>query len=167
MLKDLKFADGVTLLNAMCGLLSIFSSIQHNFRWAVIFMLLAAVFDALDGIVARLMKENNKIGIELDSLSDIISFGIAPAVFAYCLRFDTWWNVTILSLFIVAGVIRLAYFNINVEKNKGIFIGMPITTNAILVPLAALLIFDYLIFAVLLFAILMVLPFRIKKWSYG
>ncbi|MCX8147397.1 MAG: CDP-alcohol phosphatidyltransferase family protein, partial [Candidatus Woesearchaeota archaeon] len=75
--------DFLTLLNASFGILSIFFSVEGNFLAAAILMLLAVAFDYLDGKLGRIIKRTHKFGKELDSLCDVVSFGIAPSVFGY------------------------------------------------------------------------------------
>ena len=134
MYKLLKLADFVTMGNLVAGLISVIYSIKQNFTIAVIFMVLAVIFDALDGRVARLSK-NTKIkkdfGKELDSLADVVSFGAAPAIFGYCLGLREWYFVVILLFFAVCGMLRLSRFNI--LNIKG-YIGVPITVNGLLFP---------------------------------
>ena len=118
-------------------MLSIFHSISAQFKYAVIFLLIAVAFDYLDGKVARLMKEGaTDFGKQLDSLSDLISFGVAPAVFAYCIGLNDPLSIIVLIFFVVCGLLRLARFNVIKMKY---FEGIPITTSGYLVPLLYLL----------------------------
>jgi CDP-diacylglycerol--serine O-phosphatidyltransferase len=163
MIRSLKSADYVTLLNLVSGLLSIFFSLKGNWKIAIVFMIMAAIFDILDGYVARMMKQMNQFGVEIDSIADIVSFGVAPSVLIFESSNMSAIYMVVLCLFLAAGAIRLAYFNIN-SAGKGYFIGMPITANAIIIPAAFILAFNYVIYLALLSAILMVSPFKIKKW---
>lgn len=162
MLKNLKIADYVTLLNLVCGINSIFFAASGQFKIAIILILCAAIFDMLDGFIARKLKQQNDMGIQLDSLSDIVSFGVAPAFLSYQLMEHNVLNLAILTIFVLAGVIRLAYYNTK-TAGKNFFIGMPITTNSVIIPLAFIFATDYLAYFVLACAILMILPFKIKK----
>lgn len=131
-IKVLKFSDIFTLLNAVSGLLCIFFAIRGNFRIAAALLILAVFFDYFDGKSSRKRKIANKFGKELDSLSDIISFGIAPCVFVFLLLGDLRF-VFVYIVYLLAGLIRLARFN--VRKTGNYFEGMPITVNGIVVPI--------------------------------
>ncbi len=130
MFKIIKFADLFTLANLASGLISIFLFLNQNYAAGCIFMLAAMVFDFLDGKVAKLTKTQNIFGKELDSLCDIVSFGIAPAVMMFALS-RNMALVPLYIIFVCAGSLRLARFNIS--KIKG-FEGMPITVNGVLFP---------------------------------
>ena len=102
MRKLMKVADFFTIGNIIFGVLSIFYAISSQFKEAVIFMLIAVLFDFLDGKVARLMNEGaSEFGKELDSLCDLVSFGVAPAVFAYCLGLNDPISIIILVFLVV------------------------------------------------------------------
>jgi CDP-diacylglycerol--serine O-phosphatidyltransferase len=123
-----------TTLNMFSGFVSIIYSHERNFFEASILIIIATVFDALDGIMARLTKSSSEFGVELDSLSDLVSFGVAPSFLLYQLYLSQY-NVTgiIISSFImVAGGLRLARFNVQlVGFDKPYFIGLPIPSSAI------------------------------------
>jgi CDP-diacylglycerol--serine O-phosphatidyltransferase len=131
-IKLLKISDILTLLNAASGLLSIFFAALGNFRIAAILLLVAVLFDYLDGKSAKKRKIANELGKELDSLADVISFGVAPAVFVFLLIKDMRF-VLIYILYLLAGVLRLARFNIT--KTTGYFEGMPIAVNGVIIHL--------------------------------
>jgi len=76
-------ANLVTALNVFCGFISIVLASEAHYFLSAIFIIAAAIFDSLDGIVARLLKTSSKFGVELDSLSDVVSFGAAPAFLIY------------------------------------------------------------------------------------
>lgn len=133
------FANAVTSLNVFSGFVSIIYASQGNFRMAAVFIIIAALFDTLDGIVARLLKTSSRFGVELDSLSDVVSFGAAPSFLvyqAYAYQFEIV-GVIISSLLLVFGAMRLARFNINVGdlSTKGDFTGLPIPLQAITISL--------------------------------
>jgi CDP-diacylglycerol---serine O-phosphatidyltransferase len=131
--KIIKTADWVTLCNLICGLLSIFFSIRGEFAAAAIMMLVAVLFDFLDGKIARMMNQVNDFGRQLDSLADMVSFGAAPAVFGYSMGLDSFISITIMIFFLCCGALRLARFNI---IRADCFIGVPITTNGYVFPAA-------------------------------
>lgn len=130
-LRIVKVADLFTMGNLCCGLLAIFSAYNEQFVMASLFMLLAIVMDTLDGKVAKLMHQVNTFGKQLDSLADLISFGVAPATLYHALREPGMGIVLILILFVVCGMLRLARYN--VSEGQG-FEGVPITVNGFLFP---------------------------------
>src|SRR5687768_1994594 len=120
MLRTYTWADLLTIANASCGTISIFLCLDYlatgnpRFFWAAFFLLPAAlVCDVLDGYVARLNKKRQSVlGADLDSLADVISFGVAPAVLGFTLGLRGGWDMAILTYFVVCGVSRLARFNV-------------------------------------------------------
>jgi CDP-diacylglycerol---serine O-phosphatidyltransferase len=137
-------ANTVTSLNVFCGFLSIVYSSQHDFKIASVFIIVAAIFDAVDGIVARLLGTSSRFGVELDSLSDVVSFGAAPAFLiykAYAFQFG-FIGILLSSTLLIFGALRLARFNISVGdlNTKSDFSGLPIPVSAITV---ALLVFSF------------------------
>jgi CDP-diacylglycerol---serine O-phosphatidyltransferase len=131
-LKIVKLPDLFTLAGALSGLGSIFCSIQNQFGAAAALMTVAVSFDFLDGRIARMLRVESEFGKILDSLSDIISFGIAPVIFAYCQGLDDVLSITVLGFFICCGILRLARFN--VIQSHG-FVGVPITINGLVFPM--------------------------------
>jgi len=123
-----------TSLNMFCGFLSILSASEGNFNYAAWLIFIAAAFDALDGIVARLTNSASELGVELDSLSDIVSFGAAPSFLLYKTYFYSMgtWGIIISALPLIAGGFRLAKFNIQVVGfSKSFFLGLPIPSSAL------------------------------------
>ena len=119
--------NAFTALNAVCGFLSIVFAGQHDFKTSAILIFAAALFDLLDGIIARLLNTSSEFGVQLDSLSDAISFGAAPAFLiyeSYMVQFGIW-GVIVSSFLLICGAFRLARYNIQVEdlKNKKDFKG--------------------------------------------
>lgn len=130
-------SDLISLMNMICGFLSAVLSINHNFYLAAIFMIFSLLFDSADGFVARKTNRVDEYGFgkNIDSLSDIISFGIAPAIFLYAFSLANAGHLIvptiIISLFIViCGVLRLTRYNVISDKVDG-FIGFPIPGIAI------------------------------------
>jgi CDP-diacylglycerol--serine O-phosphatidyltransferase len=123
-----------TALNMFCGFLSIISSSEGKFISAAWFIIAAAIFDMLDGMLARLTNSSSELGVELDSLSDIVSFGAAPAFLiysSYLFQYETW-GIIISSLLMIAGGFRLARFNVQlVGFDKKYFVGLPIPSSGI------------------------------------
>jgi len=153
-----KAADYFSLGNGIAGLIAIFLAIEMNFFWSSLFMLLAVGFDYVDGKIARLLKQGNAFGEQIDSLGDIISFGVAPAVFGYMIGMQELWQIIIMVLFVGAGMFRLARFNVSKK-----YIGMPITVNGVIIPVLFLVsLADGIIYYMVLAIILMMSWFRIK-----
>ncbi|HOJ37460.1 MAG TPA: CDP-diacylglycerol--serine O-phosphatidyltransferase [Ignavibacteriales bacterium] len=125
----------ITSLNMLSGFIAIILTSQNNYKLAIIFILLAALFDVLDGLFARFLDSTSKIGVQLDSLSDLVSFGVAPAYLLYNIKlYELGYVGAIISgFFMLMGGFRLARFNVQlVGFNKEYFNGIPIPTGAIL-----------------------------------
>lgn len=124
-----------TAMNLFCGFLSIVNTSQQKYFYAAWLIIIAAIFDMLDGLVARLTNSSSELGVELDSLSDVVSFGTAPAFLIYSIYlilFDVW-GVLISGLLVIAGGFRLARFNVQlVGFDKKFFKGLPIPMAAII-----------------------------------
>ncbi len=123
-----------TVLNMFSGFLSIIHTAEGKFIEACWFIILAGVFDSLDGLMARLTKSASQFGVEIDSLSDVVSFGAAPAFLAYKIHLHQFgeWGIIISSLLMIMGGIRLARFNVQlVGFDKEHFVGLPIPASAI------------------------------------
>jgi CDP-diacylglycerol---serine O-phosphatidyltransferase len=145
MIREFHFADWFTLGNAACGTGALFSSmsyVQSGMRehvyLACALIFAALLFDILDGRIARWRQKSSAMGRELDSLADIISFGIAPAVMAYACGMEGLYDRVILVFFVVCGVSRLARYNITAESfsertgKVQYFEGTPIPTSIVL-----------------------------------
>jgi len=150
MLRSYTAADALTIANASCGTISLFLCLDYvatgsNRYIAIAFLLLplALVFDVLDGYVARAQKRQSLLGGDLDSLADIISFGVAPAVLGFTLGLRGGWDMVCLTYFVVCGVSRLARFNVTaaaLSDGTGkvkYFQGTPIPTSIAIVALLA------------------------------
>ena len=126
-----------TALNIVSGFLSLIFASQNDFHTAALFIFIAAFFDLIDGLLARLTKTASMFGVELDSLADVVSFGVAPAFLiyqSYLIKYDIW-GIVISSLLLIFGAFRLARFNVQVEdiKIKLDFSGLPIPFSALAV----------------------------------
>jgi len=123
-----------TAMNMFSGFFSIISASQGNFIYAGWLIIIAAIFDTLDGFMARLTKSSSELGVELDSLSDVVSFGVAPSFLLYTTYFNQFetFGVIISSLPMIAGGFRLARFNVQlVGFDKSYFTGLPIPSSAL------------------------------------
>ena len=150
MIRTFHVADLFTLGNAFCGVSAIFEAMKflstHDTRHlylAALLIPMALVFDVLDGRIARSRHAASPMGRELDSLADVVSFGVAPAAIAFAAGVNTWLDQVILLFFAGCGVSRLARYNITAERlsaEKGqveYFEGTPIPTS--IVPLGLLM----------------------------
>lgn len=135
-----------TALNIFFGMMSIIAASQGKFEKAFLYIVFAFIADGLDGRVARLTNTSSKFGLEFDSLADVVSFGVAPAMFLFFAVGSDYGRVgaLITGLFVVFGAIRLARFNITTNTNEpGVFIGLPIPTSAAILTTWVMLTIDY------------------------
>lgn len=118
----------ITVLNLIFGVFSIIATFHGLFLQAGIWIVAAMVADGLDGRAARFFKVSSDFGKELDSLCDLVSFGVAPAILAYnyVLKDLDFWGVAVAAAFATCGALRLARFNVNTGVVKGYFMGLPI-----------------------------------------
>ena len=148
MIRDFHLADGFTLANGACGTAALFFAMDHvrsssagKVYAAGVFIVLALVFDVLDGRIARWRHSASPLGRELDSLADVISFGVAPAGMAFSIGLTGLWDALLLLYFVVCGISRLARYNITAEAMSAeagkvtYFEGTPIPTSVLLVAL--------------------------------
>jgi len=146
MIRQFALADWFTLSNAACGSGAIFAMMTYlqvgevlHIYYAGALVLMALVFDFLDGRIARSRSRASIMGRELDSLSDVISFGVAPAMIAYACGMQGLYDRLVLIYFVVCGVSRLARYNVTAEELSGeddkvkYFEGTPIPTSIFLV----------------------------------
>ncbi|MBE0614564.1 MAG: CDP-diacylglycerol--serine O-phosphatidyltransferase [Burkholderiales bacterium] len=146
MIREFHLADWFTLANAVCGIGALFSmmtylqteDIRHVY-FACGLVLAALIFDVLDGRIARWRQKTSAMGRELDSLADVISFGVAPAVIAYGCGMQGLYDRVILAAFVACGVSRLARYNVTAESMSDeagkvkYFEGTPIPSSLLLV----------------------------------
>src|SRR5436190_8631275 len=147
MIRNFHLADWITVANACCGVGALFAAMSFLQtpieRWHLLLacglIVLALIFDLIDGKVARWRHETSPLGRELDSLADVISFGVAPAVIAYAAGMQGGWDRIVLLYFVACGVSRLARYNVTAEKLAGdsgkvkYYEGTPIPTSLLLV----------------------------------
>jgi CDP-diacylglycerol---serine O-phosphatidyltransferase len=150
MLRDFHLADFFTLGNAACGAGAVFLALAYmgsarmaHFFAAAALAPAALVLDVLDGRIARARHQHSALGRELDSLSDVISFGVAPAALGFAAGLQGGWDVAALIWFVCCGVSRLARYNVTAETLSGgtdkvaYFEGTPIPTSVVLTALLA------------------------------
>ena len=146
MIREFQLADWFTLANAVCGTGALFAMMTYlqtndvvHIYFACGLVLTAGVFDVLDGRIARWRQKSSALGRELDSLADVISFGVAPALIAYGCGMQGLFDRIVLAGFVACGVSRLARYNITAEALTGggdkvkYFEGTPIPTSLLLV----------------------------------
>ncbi|RHW40972.1 CDP-diacylglycerol--serine O-phosphatidyltransferase [Neobacillus notoginsengisoli] len=160
-------ANVLTLMNLSLGGFAIIFTLHGNLRLSLLLIFIAALADRFDGMVARKFNIESELGKQLDSMSDIISFGVAPALLIYQgILFEFGGPGSFFTVFYIAcGAFRLARFNIT--ESNGYFTGLPITAAGCLVTLSFLAI-PYIppqsfLFIVMILAFLMVSPFKLKK----
>ena len=146
MIREFHLADWFTLANAVCGVGALFSTMTflelgdvRHIYFACWLVLAAFVFDVFDGKIARWRQKTSILGRELDSLADVISFGVAPAIMAYGCGMQGLFDRIVLAFFVACGVSRLARYNVTAETlSQGTdkvkyFEGTPIPTSIVLV----------------------------------
>jgi CDP-diacylglycerol---serine O-phosphatidyltransferase len=150
MIRDFHLADFFTLANAACGVASMFLAMMYLSSGTVVHFLAAAAmapialtFDVLDGRIARWRRKHSPLGRELDSLADVISFGVAPAALGFAAGMSGAWDWVALIYFVCCGVSRLARFNVTAESLSGDgekvkhFEGAPIPTSVLITAVLA------------------------------
>ena len=146
MIREFHLADWFTLGNAICGMGALFSTMSYihtgevrHIYFACALVWVALVFDIVDGRVARWRQTSSAMGRELDSLADVISFGVAPAMIAYGCGMQGFYDRIVLVYFVACGVSRLARYNVTAEALSDggdkvkYFEGTPIPTSVLLV----------------------------------
>jgi CDP-diacylglycerol---serine O-phosphatidyltransferase len=150
MIRGFQLADVFTLGNAACGTGSVFLAMLYvgsgqssHFLWAAAMAPLALVFDVLDGRIARWRQQHSALGRELDSLADIVSFGVGPAALGFAAGMRGGWDAVVLIYFVCCGVSRLARYNVTAESlsagadKVAYFEGTPIPTSVLLTAVLA------------------------------
>lgn len=171
-MKNLKnsIPNLLTLSNLSCGIISLIMTFEGNYALASLFIIFAGIIDRYDGRIARILNVSSEIGKELDSLSDLVSFGVAPAVLIfniYSLRNFGLMGFLPLLLFPIAGAYRLARYNIS--SFDGVFTGIPITIAGTFLALYALiparkpLICNFGIILAFILSYLMISKLKLKK----
>ena len=136
----------ITCLNLISGIIAIVCSFEEQFDYAVIAIIIAAIFDFMDGLAARVLNAYSEIGKELDSLADLVSFGVAPSLIAFN-YLNGFPNIPTYSCFIIMvmaalSAVRLAKFNLDTRQTEN-FLGLPVPANALFVSSSIALINHY------------------------
>ena len=151
MIRDFHLADWFTIGNAFCGMGAVLAVMAYltgaqpqGLLWAAVLIPAAFVFDVFDGRIARWRKQQSVLGRELDSLADVISFGVAPAAMAFGAGLNGFWDCLVLAYYVACGVSRLARYNVTAEALAGdpsgkvkYFEGTPIPSSVLLVAVLA------------------------------
>jgi CDP-diacylglycerol--serine O-phosphatidyltransferase len=122
----------ITTMSLFCGFYSIMFTLKSNYTWASILILLSGFIDGIDGRVARMTNTTSEFGKEYDSLSDLVAFGVAPALMVYLWQLNTYGRLGFIAsfLFVACGALRLARFNIDTTGGMTHFTGLPIPIAA-------------------------------------
>ena len=180
----LGFYDYTVVLTYISLGISVFGitmALEGNFRMAIFCLALSGLCDMFDGKIARTKKnrteDEKNFGIQIDSLCDVVCFGVFPVMICYCLGVNTPAGVAALIFYSIASVIRLAYFNVTeakrqtqTEENRKYYQGLPITSMAIILPFLYLMRRYYMIhflivihIAVIIVGLLFILNIKVKK----
>jgi len=138
----------LTYIGAILGVCGIVASFNGNILLAIVFLMLSAVCDMFDGKIARTMKrtkQEKRFGIQIDSLSDFVCFGVQPAMIGYNIGMKAWYFLPIIIYYILAALIRLAYYNVmeeerqnKTDKDLDMCTGLPVPPSAIIFPVVYL-----------------------------
>ena len=138
----------LTYIGTILGVCGIVASFNGNILLAIVFLMLSAVCDMFDGKIARTMKrtkQEKRFGIQIDSLSDFVCFGVQPAMIGYNIGMKAWYFLPIIIYYILAALIRLAYYNVmeeerqnKTDKDLDMCTGLPVPPSAIIFPVVYL-----------------------------
>ena len=158
-----------TYLSLLLGLGGLYSAAQNEPLDAMLCLMLAGLLDAFDGRIDRTKKDRTeqekRFGIQIDSLNDLVCFGVLPAAIGWSMDCDRLWFLATMSFFALCALIRLAYFNVTEEErqdrtseNRAYYLGVPVTASAVLLNCAV-------VYALGLFllGVLYITPIRVKK----
>ena len=170
-----------TYLSLLFGLAGIYSASRGNLFAAILFLMLAGMLDAFDGRIARTKKNRTdtekRFGIQIDSLNDLVCFGVLPAAIGTAMGCTAIWFLTTMAFFTLCALIRLAYFNVMEEERqegtsevRKFYLGVPVTSASFIVPAYYLLslyggLTDYIVYAIGLFVlgVAFIAPVRVAK----
>lgn len=170
-----------TYLSLLFGLAGIYSASRGNLFAAILFLMLAGLLDAFDGRIARTKKSRTdtekRFGIQIDSLNDLVCFGVLPAAIGTAMGCTAIWFLTTMAFFTLCALIRLAYFNVMEEERqegtsevRKFYLGVPVTSASFIIPAYYLLslyggLTDYIVYAIGLFVlgVAFIAPVRVTK----
>lgn len=168
----MNIANSFTIGNMACGGASILASVAGYKKVAISLIIIAGILDRYDGAIARKFNSESPLGVQLDSMADALSFGIAPAVLIYMNKFyqvEKYWVLLGIPtvLYIVCGLFRLARYNAYGLDNDGNFMGIPITAAGMFLVAMALfsrqIHYSFYLILMLILSYLMVSKHKIKK----
>ena len=137
MCKDIWIkANIITLLGIVCAITGMVECFKGRIGFAAVLLTISGICDGFDGYFAKKVRKPNQsseYGVELDSLADIVCAGVFPVIISMSLGYHHWYNLLIYILFIMCGITRLTYYNVN-SSSKNYFNGVPITVSAFLIP---------------------------------
>ena len=169
-------ANIITLLGIVCAITGMLFCFVGKTGFAVVLLTISGICDGFDGYFAKKVRkphQSSEYGVELDSLADIVCAGVFPVIISMSLGFTHWYNLIIYVLFIMCGITRLTYYNVN-SSDKDYFNGVPITVSAFLIPIVYLIFRNTTAKFVLMIALMVsfsllsifyVVNVKIKKWS--
>lgn len=140
----------LTYINAVCAMAGFYFALSGRVKYAVICLAVCGVFDVFDGVIARTKKNRSEreksYGVQIDSLTDVVCFGMLPVAIGYSLGLDKLHHIVIMSVYILATLIRLAFFNVteiemqrqNIKRTH--YMGLPVTFAAVIIPLVYFLV---------------------------
>jgi CDP-diacylglycerol--serine O-phosphatidyltransferase len=153
--------------NLLFGVLAIAAVFNHNFEMSVVFIILAAVLDRFDGLLARRYNASSAFGRELDSLADLVSFGVAPSAMLYGTMTEKWSyaGLACFAFFTLCGAFRLARYNISASGGTSHFQGVPITIGGAILAVLVILFHNPAVSltASIIIALAMISTIRIPK----
>lgn len=170
-----------TYLSLLLGLGGLYSAAQNEPLDAMLCLMLAGLLDAFDGRIARTKKnrteQEKRFGIQIDSLNDLVCFGVLPAAIGWSMECNRLWFLATMSFFALCALIRLAYFNVTEEErqdrtseNRAYYLGVPVTASAVLAPLFYLLSLRFALNCAVVYAlglfflgVLYITPIRVRK----
>ena len=164
----------LTYVGAVAAVAGIALSFWGNVKFAILCLIVCGIADLFDGMVARRCKrteEEKEFGIQIDSLTDMVSFAIFPVVISFALGNTSWYHILVCSVYVLAAITRLGYFNVVTASVDGAkcYVGLPVTFASLIVVLSYVVgrllnITEYLVFASLVvMSLLFVLRFKFRK----
>lgn len=161
----------ITILNLLCGFLSVLAAFSGQFKNAAALILLAGVLDGLDGFVARFLKTQSDMGRSFDSFADLVSFGMAPALLMFCWQeINDEASIFMIFLFFLAATFRLSRFNLGINPKKNTYQGLPTMAAAGFLALM-ILCFEFSLFVFsswsILFALLVLSFLMVSSFQYA
>lgn len=157
----------LTFVGLFFTIFGISSAVNGDINLALILLLLSGICDTFDGTVASFVKRNDKeksYGVELDSLVDVLCFGLFPIIIAICMGYKSIIDIIVYCFYIFCGVTRLGYFNVS-EDSKKFFRGLPITMSSFILPIVMLINRSHyvIIGTLFLLGLLFIINFKIPK----